>query len=331
MRNGWGAFFIVLACWLGPGRGAMAATEAELAGCAAIETDAERLQCYDRLAGRGAAAPQPAAPAEPASALTERWELDAAAKRGIFSFTAYQQNYFIPYHYTHRPNNSPSRVGEAPAAREDRLNNEEATFQLSFKVKIAENLFPSGSDLWFGYSQYSVWQMYNKALSSPFRNTDYQPELMYVIPTGGEVLGLKWRMLNIGLVHQSNGRGEPLSRSWNRAYAQFGFERGDFVLLVKPWYRFDEDTPDDDNPEITDYLGRGEVLAIYRSGRQQFSARWRNSFQAHDNRGSILLDWSFPLVGNLKGYAQFFNGYGETLLDYNRSQTSFGLGILLTD
>jgi phospholipase A1 len=154
---------------------------------------------------------------------------------------------------------------------------------------------------------------------------------MYVIPTRGEVLGLKWRMLNLGLVHQSNGRAEPLSRSWNRVYAQFGFERGNFALLLKPWYRFDEEPPDDDNPQISDYVGRGEVLAIYKWGRQEFSARWRNNFQTHDNRGSILLDWSFPLVGKLKGYAQFFNGYGETLLDYNHSQTTFGLGILLTD
>lgn len=344
MNTPWHAMLVCVMFCIGAGTTsfARAALHADLSACAAIGYDAQRLHCYDRLAARVAATPAPAEEAQargrvaavesaPASPLAERWELDASARKGIFSFTPYQQNYLLPYHYTDRTNNSPSKVGEVPVVRDDVLNNTEATFQLSFKVKLAQDLFPAGSDLWFGYTQYSVWQVYNEALSSPFRNTDYQPELMYVIPTGGEVLGLKWRMLNLGLVHQSNGRSEPLSRSWNRAYAQFGFERGNFALLLKPWYRFDEDTPDDDNPDITDYVGRGEVLAVYKWGRQEFSARWRNNFQAHDNRGSILLDWSFPLVGNLKGYAQFFNGYGETLLDYNHGQTTFGLGILLTD
>jgi len=321
---------------------ALAQESHALSACAAIEDDAARLACYDELAGRGpakAVATEPVRDSAPEvadqpalySPLSTRWELEPATKRGTFNFTAYRPNYFLPYHYNDKPNTNPSAPGQPPLLLPEDLDNTEAMFQLSFKVKLAEGLIGEGDDVWFGYTQQSLWQMYNKAVSSPFRNTDYEPELMYVIPTDVNLLGLRLRMVGVGLAHQSNGRGEPLSRSWNRAYAQFGFERGNFTLMVKPWYRFDEDVPDDDNPDISDYVGRGEILGVYKWRNQEFSARWRNNFQFHDNRGSIQLGWSFPLVGRLKGYAQFFNGYGETLLDYNHQQTTVGVGFLLTD
>jgi len=352
----WSMFVPLLAACLLPGlpNRAVAAEPEGLARCAAIGDDSARLRCYDELAGRTPAPPEAVAPQEPRppqeaaatfdpgkgndgekpdqhSPLSARWELEPGTKQGRFNFTAYRPNYFLPFDYTNHPNVTPSAPGQPPVVTPQDLDHTEAMFQLSFKVKLAEGLLGTRDDLWFGYTQQSVWQMYNKALSSPFRNTDYEPEVMYVIPTDVNFLAMKLRMVSLGLSHQSNGNGEPLSRSWNRAYAQFGLEGENFVLMVKPWYRFDEDTPDDDNPDISDYVGRGEILGVYRLGKQELSARWRNNFQRHDNRGSIQLGWSFPLTGKLKGYAQFFNGYGETLLDYNHQQTTFGVGFLLTD
>lgn len=141
------------------------------------------------------------------------------------------------------------------------------------------------------------------------------------------LFGLTGRFVNLGLVHQSNGRSDPLSRSWNRVYTQFGFERGNFVLLVRPWYRLKEDVVDDDNPNIERYLGHGDVTAIYQWGRQQFSLLGRYNA----GNGAAQGTWSFPIHQRLMGYVKLFSGYGETLIDYNWSQTTAGVGILLVD
>lgn len=54
---------------------------------------------------------------------------------------------------------------------------------------------------------------------------------MAVLPANLDVLGLRMRFLNLGLVHESNGQTPTLSRSWNRAYVQAEFERGNFTLM----------------------------------------------------------------------------------------------------
>jgi phospholipase A1 len=204
----------------------------------------------------------------------------------------------------------------------------EAAFQLSFKIKLVEEVFGTPSDIWVGYTQQSYWQVYNADISRPFRETNYEPELMWVVPTNYEVLGLRGRLLSFGLAHQSNGRAEPLSRSWNRVYAMVGLERGPFVLQVKAWSRLYESGSDDDNPDIVDYVGRGELLAFYQlPAGGSTSLRLRTTLRTDPSWGSAQFDWRFPISGKLYGYLQIFSGYGESMIDYNFRKTSIGLGI----
>ena len=316
----------------------LAATAENMSRCASIKDDRERLECYDATgrseAQTGDAVQKPETPAqsEPLpggntpSALSVRWELDPETKEGLWALRAYQPTFFLPVRYSNRTNDSPQTPSQ-PVSASVPLDNTEAEFQFSMKLKAGENLFGSDVDLWLGYTQQSQWQVYNGQISRPFRETNYQPEVFFVLPTRYELLGLTGRFINFGLVHQSNGRAEPLSRSWNRVYAQFGFERQDFALLVRPWYRLEEDAATDNNPDIVHYMGHGDVTAIYQLGRHQFSllGRYNNGV------GAVQGTWSFPIQGRLMGYVKAFSGYGETLIDYNWNQTTIGVGILLID
>ena len=79
------------------------------------------------------------------------------------------------------------------------------------------------------------------------------------------------RFVNLGLVHQSNGGGSSLSRSWNRLYVPAGVERGDLQLVARAWKRINEDANNDDNPRIADYMGHGDLTASYRRRGHEFS------------------------------------------------------------
>jgi phospholipase A1 len=291
------------------------AADKELSSCSGINEDAARLACYDRAAGRQVPsseelpletkpAPSPSGNgSSTGSPLSERWELDDADKHGIFAMRAHWPTFLIPLRYTASTNDrptSPTHSDTGGVASDYR--NTEAKFQLSFKTKIAQRVLFDRADVWFGYTQQSLWQVYNKKQSSAFRETNYEPEVMLVMPTDYSVAGLRGRLFSVGLVHQSNGQADPRSRSWNRVYAQIGLERDDFVLMLRPWWRIPENAATDDNPDIEDYVGRGEIVALYRRGEQQWAIQLRNNFRSSDNRGSVKFTWNYPLVAGLKGY-----------------------------
>jgi phospholipase A1 len=129
-------------------------------------------------------------------------------------------------------------------------------------------------------------------------------------------------------VHQSNGQTSTLSRSWNRVYAQVGLERAGWTVLGRVWKRINEAAADDDNRDIVDYMGRGDVIVTYRSNGNDYSALLRRNFSTE--RGAVQLSWAFPLAGHIKGYVHAFSGYGQSLIDYNYYQNTVGLGLLGT-
>ena len=135
-------------------------------------------------------------------------------------------------------------------------------------------------------------------------------------------------MVGLAVIHESNGRSDPISRSWNRLAFHAGFERGNWQVMLKPWIRIGSKV--DDNENISDYIGRGEANVTYDWGKQRFRAVARHSLNVGPkSRGSIQLNWSFPILENFNGHLQLFDGYGETLIDYNHRQTTFGIGVSL--
>ncbi|MFH1495349.1 MAG: phospholipase A [Pseudomonadota bacterium] len=322
----------------------LSATGGVFEQCVAIVPDAERLACYDQVAAQSVLpSPVPAEPengtmaeqrpeslAEADSFLGKRWELDERSKNGTFRFREYKPVYILPFHHSNNPNQSPtSPAPDHSASSPMPSGSTDVKYQLSFKTKLWEDIFGDNGNLWFGYTQQSHWLLYNSQVSSPFRETNYEPELIFSLRTDVDLPGMRWRMLNLGLAHQSNGRGLPLSRSWNRVYAQFGLERDKLTLFVRPWLRLPEHSEKDDNPDISRFMGNGDVQIDYRSGENTYSALGRYSLSG--NHGALQLSWGFPISRALKGYLQVFSGYGESLIDYNHNQTSIGLGFSLQE
>ena len=256
------------------------------------------------------------------SAIDRRIGLEQVTRDNPFVITPHKPTYVLPVHYNSRLDS----YHELPDGAE--LDPVEIKFQFSFKIELLDSLFDETGRLSFGYTQQSFWQAYNSDISAPFRDTNYEPELMLGFLTDNTVLGLQNRIIRVGLVHQSNGQSGERSRSWNRLYADFIFERDDFYASLKPWWRIPES--DDDNSDIEDYLGNFELSMLKFVGSQSYGVMLRNNL-ASENRGAIQLDWSFPLYRHLRGYVQYFNGYGESLLDYNRYSNSLGLGVMLTN
>lgn len=269
----------------------------------------------------------PAVQAASEYTLSSHWELDSRDKRGVFKFRPHHPSYLIATR-THRPNEEPYRDFFETDGENKGLSKAELEFQLSFKMKLVETLFEQPVDVWFGYTQNSFWQAANHEASSPFRETNYQPEIMAVTPLNFALLGTNVKFLNLGFVHQSNGQSSTLSRSWNRFYAQVGLERGPLTMTAKLWKRVNESLEDDNNPDIIDYMGRFELAGNYRlGGGHEINALVRRNFST--DKGAVQVGWAFPLAGPVKGYVNAFSGYGQSMIDYNYFQRSLGLGVVV--
>jgi phospholipase A1 len=263
--------------------------------------------------------------------LTERWELDSASRRGTFLITPYKPMVITAGRRSFSPNEQP--VSENPAYNYPfriPLGQYEAKFLISLKVKVIQGIFGKTGDVWIGYTQRSHWQIYNTRFSRPFRETNYEPEVILNFATNFPVLGLRTRMLGLAFNHQSNGRALPLSRSWNRVIAHAGLERGDWALILRGWHRLPD--TDDENPAITDHVGRGDAVLIRKAGRSLFSLAGSHTLRGGTrSRGQVQLDWTYRVFGNFKLNLQVTEGYGETLIDYNHRQTTLGISASLVE
>jgi len=177
------------------------------------------------------------------------------------------------------------------------------------------------------YTQGSWWQLSNKSESSPFRETNYEPQIFLGWATDYSLAGWTLRDVEVGFNHQSNGRSDPTSRSWNRAYARLMAQNGNWQVELKPWLRLSDNK--DDNPDITRYMGHYRVRVGYLWGDSIFSAEGRYNWNSGYGGGEV--SWSYPLTEHVRFYTKVFSGYGESLIDYNHRQTRVGVGVTLND
>ncbi len=268
----------------------------------------------------------------PQGAVEERLQQEKKNVLTPFSIMTHKPNYILPAAYNSR-GYSAEHHREANGDGSYSFDQVEAQFQISIKSPLVVGLFDDRMDVYAAYTNHSFWQVYNRDISAPFRETNHEPELWAQFKTDWELFGIKNTCNSLGINHQSNGQSGGLSRSWNRLFGTFVFEYGDLGINLTPWYRLPESADDDDNPDIIRYLGNFELGAVYKWENNTFSLMTRNCLESDFHRGTVQASWSFPIWGwpYLRGYVQYFNGYGESLIDYNQNVNRLGVGLSLSD
>jgi phospholipase A1 len=333
--------------------------------CARQADARARLACFDDWAAQQQPAAMPPAPApappqappqvegeaidgchDPRRTETSRfWELEDGSDCGTFRFRGYRPvtAAVVMADSVNRQPSSPT-AGRTATTRQP-YRHVETRVQLSVRTKLAQGLLVHDASerrdsLWFAYTQQSYWQLFSGEISRPFRTTDHEPELIYTYPSNLR-LPLNWRLRysGVGLVHQSNGQAQPLSRSWNRLYVMAGAELGNrWQLHARVWERIRESAGDDDNPGIGNTVGRAEVRLQWNIDADHSLGLTVRHALTRSGAGSTRLEWlrtlgdaPFGRKSNLRLHTQLFTGYGDSLVDYNQRRTVFTLGLSLLD
>ncbi|MFM2276162.1 MAG: hypothetical protein RL211_2034 [Pseudomonadota bacterium] len=345
--------------------------------------NAARLACFDRWAQAQqpattampaptaalasttpVSAPAPAAPAAPEPTATAQaflkpctnpkttelsrfWELEPASDCGTFGIRGYRP-ISLSWIGSDSVNTAPSSPAAGHTATYTAYRTSEARIHLSVRTKIARGILTESESgrndsLWFGYSQQSSWQLFNGAISRPFRTTDHEPEITYIYPTHAPLPG-GWRLRYSGIsaVHQSNGQSLPLSRSWNRIVLMTGMENGnDFRVTARAWARLPENNHQDDNPDISNHIGRFEITGFWNPDKNNTLGITLRHALRSQARGSVRLEWLQTLgkgddrqgqhYSGLRFHTQLWSGYGDSLVDYNRRRTILSIGLSLVD
>jgi len=282
--------------------------------------------------------------------MAPRWD------NNFFGLVPFHENYILPLSvaksvYPRRSENvHPHAILTPLQKRYKDYKDTEAEFQISFKKQLSYNFFGWHEFLFVAYTQTVWWQLYVK--SSPFREMNYKPEIFIGVPTSktlDEKYGLK--AIRYGYLHESNGQDGYRSRSWNRLQMTGLWQWNNLFLATRVWYRIPEKLKSnnyyngngfkkdgtetdphevgDDNPNIEKYMGYGDIKLHYLYGKHQFASMFRYNFGAGGKqRGAVEFNWSYPFFHskNMFWYTKIFNGYGESLIDYNRNVTKASFG-----
>lgn len=281
----------------------------------------------DQTVATHSAVATPQSPAFEQDAVAQRAALESNAGNNPFMLSLYQPNYILPGYYTEMTDNA---VYGNQVTDNQTISHYDVKFQFSFKYPVWD--FNAKHKIYVAYTQMSYWQAYQN--SAFFRETNYEPEIFLANQIDQNLpIGWKVNFLNLGAMHQSNGRGGDLERSWNRAYVNFIAGKGGWMFQLQPWYIFHDSSMEKHNADIAHYMGYEQMILAYQNqDHQEFAFQARNTFESGFQRAGLTLTWSFPLgIRQLKGYLQVFSGYGQSLIEYNHYTNAVGLGISLGD
>jgi phospholipase A1 len=237
--------------------------------------------------------------------------------QSFYNFKAHNSNYLLPISYRYK--------GEYENANGRKAKKIETEFQFSVKFDFATDIFHLDEIYSLAYTQKSFWQGYSD--SAYFRETNYNPELFVTFPTSEFSDGRLIKGVRIGIAHESNGRGSNEERSWNYVSGSLLMQYKMLFAELKLWSRLPD--KNDYNSELIDYIGHGYIKFMLPYKKHFVDLKLRQSF---DSKGSVEVNYSYPTFGrdDLFLYVKFFNGYGESFIDYDNHVKKIGIGFSIS-
>lgn len=201
----------------------------------------------------------------------------------------------------------------------------DAAIQISFRQRLTRSVLPFKLFAYLTYTQKSFWDIFLD--SSPFRDTNYNPGIGL-----GRYLVYKNQLAgaaSIQLKHESNGRDEEESRSWN--YLDFSakyYFNPRLNVTGEFWIPFSKGT---ENNDLNDYKGLGQLSFNYISHEQKWwlSAELNQRKKFGNINTTLSLGYIISKDTNLYVFSRFYNGYAESLLNYNKYTMNIRVGICI--
>ena len=226
-------------------------------------------------------------------------------------FGLYKDNYFIF---------GPS-IGPKPTRE-----NTNVKFQISIAQRLTKATLPWGTYLYLFYSQKCFWNVLEKSL--PMTDLNFNPGIGLTKP-----IFVKNRYIgkaSLIIEHESNGRDSIWSRSWNKiSLAANIIVDPNLSVAGKVWIPIIDG---ENNRDILKYCGIYQVSVQAMSNNRKFTgsvtlvkrAGWNLSYNT-----IIELGYRFSTKMNQYIFLQYYNGYGEGLLDYKVWKSQLRVGILI--
>lgn len=225
-------------------------------------------------------------------------------------FGLYKDNYFT--------------VGTTPFAKPTTTNSD-VKFQISLAIRLTDNVLPWESFLFLMYTQKTLWNVFQESM--PMRDLNFNPGIGWSKPffNKDRYVG----KLTLMLEHESNGRDGEDSRSWNKVSLSGSTIINEWLMVhAKFWIPIIDG---ENNRDILKYCGIYQSGVVITTPNKRFSwgLTWvkRSGFNLNFN---TIWDFSWRVSDktNLNLYAQYYNGYGENLLDYNQFHSRLRVGII---
>lgn len=225
-------------------------------------------------------------------------------------FSLFKDNYFA----------GGTTIGGKPTAA-----NSNVKFQISISQRLTKSQLPFDTYLFVAYTQKNIWNVLQESM--PMHDMNFNPGigLGHLIVHKNKYIGKAYFMIE----HESNGKDSTLSRSWNKVtLAAALMINKNFELQLKAWVPIIDSG---NNKDILTYNGLGQTALNYMTdnGRLRLATivTWRKKFMRFNTQWEI--SYKLSRKENQFLFLQYYNGYGENLLDYNKFKSIVRIGFVI--